>query len=968
MSGFDKIFGLIAIFVIALAGWAIYESMFADAGEIDAFDDAARLVTEKDADRPAPRRSQAPSRVAKPSTRRNESVPADKVRTPSRIPELPEGSGQIIGTVFRYADADEEDADEENPAGIETVGAVVDNGVPSDENDENGKSRIPVAGVELTCKLHFPPGETNYGLVDEFEIKVESDDEGRFLLEVPGHGAYRVETRHDDYAPTVVEAARGGESVDIELGPGARFLGHVVVEGGARTVPGARITLRHAERAWKRQETTDGDGKFNLAGLFAGRYFLTVDHPDYMPVREIETELDLSEPEPRTIELAFGKRIVGRVIDKKGTPVADALVSSETSGNLPREASTDDIGRFELRGLTIDRHRIKVVADGYLTKTQPVNMSGSRDEATVEVTLSEGGIIEGTILDDAGRALADVDIQVFESYTWNWSYNRFDDSIGNSHLYGSNNKRYAGTTDQDGRYRMTGLQFNSWRGYRVRASTEGYADTYSRTVKLRRSGNTPVRKTIDLIMTEGGVVTGSVRDDFGGSVIGAKVVIRPQQLYEGRNARGVQKAVTDDEGQFRFAGLATQKYTVSAVAPGYANAAKNGIEISGAQIVEGIELSLTKGQNVHGKVTSEEDDRPIAGARISLSSDRTWASAVTKEDGTYSIDSIGEGPYNVWVNATGYATDRRRRVSPVDGELDFELSNRGYVEGRIVDTESDKAVRTFTVALKAQGSGGRGRGRTYRRTFRDADGRFRLHANDGTYVMTVSAKGYMTKEVGTVSISAASSGSEEDERVIRLQPGGALEGWVADEFGKPQRGVTIYVRDNAASELFAQRGTTEADGYFFVDSLREGSFDVVAVRRSRSGIVLNSNISILRGEIYQLRTILAATPTVHVSAVDAKEKPLRRTRFLVRQADGSPFTLQYHSWKDRRSYYRLASEKTYSLRRGKLAIRDLASGDYVIEVRERNAKRFESPIRDFLVDGDDVYLDFRHKPKKKRGE
>ena len=67
-------------------------------------------------------------------------------------------------------------------------------------------------------------------------------------------------------------------------------------------------------------------------------------------------------------------RIVGRVVDPQGQPLADAEVTIEASeiNNLtftPRVATTDAEGRFRLEGVTLFNFNMTVTKEGW----QPVN-------------------------------------------------------------------------------------------------------------------------------------------------------------------------------------------------------------------------------------------------------------------------------------------------------------------------------------------------------------------------------------------------------------------------------------------------------------------------------------------------------------------------------------------------------------------------------------------------------------------
>jgi len=152
---------------------------------------------------------------------------------------------------------------------------------------------------------------------------------------------------------------RGEErSVDLLVNRGAELRGSLVGQGG-EGVAGAVVTLvgvrgpRHTARS-------DGAGRFELEGLYPGRYSLQVlpgtatgVEPGSMPLpRWVELVAgDLRELEPLRFETG-GHQILGRVVDEGGAAVVGlTLTCEEASGHGPAlswKATTDGEGRFAL--------------------------------------------------------------------------------------------------------------------------------------------------------------------------------------------------------------------------------------------------------------------------------------------------------------------------------------------------------------------------------------------------------------------------------------------------------------------------------------------------------------------------------------------------------------------------------------------------------------------------------------------
>ncbi|HEX3253583.1 MAG TPA: carboxypeptidase-like regulatory domain-containing protein, partial [Pyrinomonadaceae bacterium] len=73
-----------------------------------------------------------------------------------------------------------------------------------------------------------------------------------------------------------------------------------------------------------------------------------------------------------------------------------------------------------------------------------------------------------------------------------------------------------------------------------------------------------------------GALRGAITDDLGAVIVGANVTLT--------DASGAQKkTTTNGEGVYNFAGLAPGKYTLQAVAPGFAPSESREVDITGAR-------------------------------------------------------------------------------------------------------------------------------------------------------------------------------------------------------------------------------------------------------------------------------------------------------------------------------------------------------------------------------------------------
>ena len=137
---------------------------------------------------------------------------------------------------------------------------------------------------------------------------------------------------------------------------------------------------------------------------------------------------------------------------------------------------------------------------------------------------------------------------------------------------GGGGRPHAASTDEQGRYRITGLTAGS---YTVTAAKSGFVD--GAFGQRRSSGaGTPVELTdgqqtanIDIKLARGGVVTGHVLDEEGEPLARAVVTVLRQQYVRGQKQLAPAGSdQTDDRGQYRVFGLSPGDYFVSATAGG----------------------------------------------------------------------------------------------------------------------------------------------------------------------------------------------------------------------------------------------------------------------------------------------------------------------------------------------------------------------------------------------------------------
>ena len=113
--------------------------------------------------------------------------------------------------------------------------------------------------------------------------------------------------------------------------PGTSSLTGIVTTYTGQPAVGARVMV--GGEGPSRMATTDARGRFNVAALRAGRYYVTVSKPGYVTVtygqRRVNsqgTPVPLGDGETRDIamQLPRGGVITGMVLDERGEPAVNA--------------------------------------------------------------------------------------------------------------------------------------------------------------------------------------------------------------------------------------------------------------------------------------------------------------------------------------------------------------------------------------------------------------------------------------------------------------------------------------------------------------------------------------------------------------------------------------------------------------------------------------------------------------------
>jgi len=572
-----------------------------------------------------------------------------------------------------------------------------------------------------------PVPKADITVESQTEAKGTTGDDGTATFDPVHPGWVAVHARAPGFATangfTQLGGANATGQLRLVLRTGYSVSGRVIDEKG-KPIPKVDVAtagLWEIPGSGHRAET-DAKGQFKIEALAAGTHKLVATDRVHAPARSGPITVTDKPVEGIELVMQTGGVIAGRVLDHAKVPVVYATVRVVGEGSEmwlvdSRQAPTDENGYFEITGL--DRTKLKVRADNEAAASEiaVVDLTTAPEKRGLELVLSITGTIAGTVVDEAGQPVAEVQVNAFPDI---FSGSSTDALV----LAGMS----SATTDGGGRFTIRGLPAGEYRVQAARSSGRGRyewgqggvkAKTGDTNVKLTLSapgrvtgkvvlenGKAPTLANISLankapsaakpdgvfevndvepgtydlyvrgpefaefskssIVVKPGVptdvgtltlirgrkVAGRVVDGAGNPIGGARIksgdMLYSMQGQEDQMANfeemyGMKSATSDQEGRFVLVGI--DKKATSVLADHATKGRSNAIEIpAGTDDPPPITLTLKGFGQIVGKVSLK--GKPLSGAAVTATPKGGGAQlqvAQTEQDGTYTLEKIGEG-------------------------------------------------------------------------------------------------------------------------------------------------------------------------------------------------------------------------------------------------------------------------------------------------------------------------------------
>ncbi|MCG8373577.1 MAG: carboxypeptidase regulatory-like domain-containing protein [Balneolales bacterium] len=574
----------------------------------------------------------------------------------------------------------------------------------------------------------------------------------------------------------------------------------------------------------------------------------------------------LVSPDPKTVTVNVGQNLTG--VDFEMIPNAGSISGTVNSGgevlsNVTLTAINTASGSRnqvlnELDGaysfnLQSGNWYIKAEKTGFIPdSTALLNVGAGQQLVNQNFTLQENlTTLRGTITDGV-NPVGNVDVIV----------TKIGDEDFNQTTITQVNGTYA-------------LALPSDESYQVLASKNGYRNSSDKTDGLI-AGSTEV---VDFSLTANpSSVSGTTNTTGGGILSDVKIVAIDT------SDRRVDSTNTDNDGTYVL-GLDPGTYILEATRPGYSPSSTN-TTLSIGQNISGISFNLAENfVFINGTIVTESDTG-IENVFVNLSRiGGGGASAVTNQDGTFTISGLTGGVYSIELSKAGFISEV---VNEEADDGDFLTINtvleqkNGGMSGVITD-ENGLSVSEATVTATSS------EGINYI-AISDANGVYNLTSLEiSDYQVNASKTGYTS---GNATLTSITDGDLEKTgiNVNNLIPNnGVLSGFITDENSNT---AIKDVQISATGERGAGFALTSASGEFSITNLVPDSYTLISSKQGyKSDTVL---VDIDPGSPVETvnRTLLPNNGTITGIVADPNGTPLPFRVTLIASSNSNSYIVQ----------------------------------------------------------------------------
>ena len=611
-------------------------------------------------------------------------------------------------------------------------------------------SNLPIPGATITA--------TNETTGQGFSVTTDSN--GNYMLSGLPAAVYDLVVTAPSYARSEVAGVDVTQSNATEV---VSLVGEGVITGtiasasgglqeSTLTVTAGIVGSTDANQTFTTTSTTTG---FELDGLPAGTYNVTLSLPGYIPQTESGVVVTGGQStDLGTITLSPASEIDGTVTSSDpAVPATGLVIQAVKGGTIVGSAVTNASGTFQIMNLPAGTYTLTaplaVVANG-----PTVTVAAGQIVTGELIQVQPGGAISGRVSSSSGTLLPGLTVE----------------------LSGPNGLAETTTTDSSGGYEFESLVSGSYEVYLQIGGTQAL-----QTVNVMELDGSAV--TANLQLPYAAEITGTVTDGSGNPITDGTITLYSSGSLIATaetNASGVYEFLVMQPGTFDLSASASEGTfpTITGLMVAVGNTATQNFQIGTATLA----VSATDGTTA------------VAGDEATLlmtveGSPAIVDQAVVGADGSASFAGLADNSYTVFVSsATGdFGQSSVSLTAGQQGTASVSMSPSGTVSGKVIDS-SGNPISGASVFIQLSSDLQNGYS-----TVTATDGTYSLAGiAPGTYDVTVVADGFVANVQTGVSVSSSTTVNASLTASTTT-----ATGTIEDTSGNPVPNANITITDAA---------------------------------------------------------------------------------------------------------------------------------------------------------------------------
>ncbi|MDQ3340914.1 MAG: carboxypeptidase regulatory-like domain-containing protein [Myxococcota bacterium] len=573
----------------------------------------------------------------------------------------------------------------------------------------DAKSGEPIEGARVSVQSSGFGWDRESDRSDaQGKFRVHGLTPGRFVAEATTERGYgRTE------GSTLVGLGQHVEGVVVRVHPALKIQGKVMIKGDKPAVcEDGFAWFRDEENNRWASGRTDPDGTITAEGVVPGTYTVQAGCRGYAAAKEKFDPIVMKDKDLVGIvwEVEAGATIKGRVLSKRGEPIADVDVNARTTGGGLRDQQrwvSDESkldGSYELEGLRAATYLIEPSAKSAVSPREGFKVDAPAGKIVEkDLILDDGGKIEGVVVDEQGKPVEGVKINA-NSIENDWNF-RWDS---------------GSKSDVAGKFVIDGLRPGE---YRVIAS-KGWFETLRKPgttddeqhpgekAVVKSSETTKVRLVIE---AQSGSIKGVVVDADGKPVSDAYLSAARESDAAGAQQSNVsatrdwdwgeeKPTLTNVDGTFTIPRLSPGKYTVRAYRKGGGEAVQEHVAVGSTTRLQIKHTGSIAGIAKREGGAPEEITVTLADLKTGFNRDERFY----KTGGKFTIHDLPKGHFHLTVSTDGGS--KKIELDLAEGEaktgVEITLDSLVTLTGRVVEMGTQKPVPGMRVFAQLATGGG----------------------------------------------------------------------------------------------------------------------------------------------------------------------------------------------------------------------------------------------------------------------